>query len=160
MAVITVRFVASPSFVGSAIRWATNSIFQHTEFGTPQGTWIGAHAGSGIEERPANYGNYPTEYLYEIPCTDPQLSNLLTWARAKCGQTPYNYKDIAGLLFHARKLTSPQRMICSQFCTEGLLETFGPKRVLNVQADYAYLITPETLHLSPIFAGNLKSKRG
>ena len=157
--VIRVRFVASPGFVGSAIRWVTNSLFQHVEFGTPEGTWIGAHAGGGIMERPSDYATETREYVYEVPCTQGQLDDLMKWARAQIG-AKYNYSDILGLLIKNRAWTTPHRFICSQFCTQGLLKVFGAQRVLNVLGDYAYLVTPETLHLSPLFAGNLKRKTG
>lgn len=159
MGKVIVRFIDSRGFVGGAISRLTGSLFSHVEFGTPDGTWIGAHAGSGIQERPANYCNPKREYVYEIPCTAGAQKALLTWARSKIG-TKYNYADIAGLLFQARGLTSPTRMICSEFVTQALLEVFGAAKVLNVLDCWTYRITPETLHLSPIFVGNLKKKVG
>lgn len=152
MAVIRIRFVASKGFVGSAIRWVTNSLFQHVEFGTPEGNWIGAHSDGGIQERWANYAVEDLQYVYEIPCTDSQLHTLMAWARSKIG-TKYNLLDILGLLIKNRTLHTPNRFICSQFCTEGLLMIFGAGRVLNVLPEYAYLVTPETLHLSPLLVG-------
>lgn len=152
MAVIRIRFVASKGFVGSSIRWVTNSLWQHVEFGTPEGTWIGAHADRGIAEREANYAVETLEYVYEVPCTDAQLRQLMAWCRSKIG-IKYNALDILGLLIKNRTLHSPGRFICSQFCTEGLLMIFGPRAVLNVLPEYAYLVTPEMLHLSPLFVG-------
>lgn len=149
---IRVRFVANDTFVSKAIRRLTGSLFSHVEFGTPQGTWIGALAGSGIQERPADYCRPSLAYVYEIPCTQAQQHLALKRMRARIG-TKYNYSDIVGLLFQARRMTSPSRLICSQFCTEGLLYVFGAQRVLNVQPEWAYRITPETLHLSPVFVG-------
>jgi hypothetical protein len=35
---------------------------------------------------------------------------------------------------------------------------YGAAKVLNVLGDYAYLVTPETLHLSPLFVGRLTKK--
>lgn len=161
MASIRIRFVAGAGFVGRAIRWVTNSLFQHVEFGTPDGTWIGAHAGGGIQERAANYdgGSYSREYVYEIPATDEQVKHLMMWARAQVG-TEYNYADIVGLLVKHRAWTTPHRLICSQFCTLGLLEIFGAAKVLNVLGEYAYLVTPEMLHLSPLLVGRLVKKVG
>lgn len=78
---------------------------------------------------------------------------MLGWARAKIG-VRYNVLDIIGLMFQVRGLRSPGRMICSQFCVDGLLRVFGAGRVLNVLGDWTYRITPETLHLSPIFVGH------
>ena len=156
---IRVRFVAGGGFVGGSIRWVTNSLFQHVEFGTPENTWIGAHAQGGILERPADYAQYARQYVYDVPCTESQLEQLMIWARKQIG-IKYNYSDIVGLLIRKRKWTTPNRFICSQFCTLGLLEIFGAPRVLNVLGDYAYLVTPETLHLSPLFVGRLVTKKG
>jgi hypothetical protein len=155
---IRIRFVASKSFIGEAIRKVTGSLFEHVEFGTPEGTWIGAHAGAGVQERPANYALESREYIYDIPCTLEQQMKLLTWARSKIG-IKYNYWDIIGLLFQNRSLQSPQRYICSEFCTEGLLRVFGASKILNVLIDWTYRITPETLHLSPILVGHLTSRK-
>jgi hypothetical protein len=153
--VVRVRFIACGGFVSRAILWMTNSLWSHVEFGTPEGMWLGAHAGSGIQERPADYCKPRLERVYEIPCTDEQLEELLRWARSQIG-VEYNYRDIVGLMVKNRTLNSPKRFICSQFCTQGLLRVFGAKRVLNVMSRYAYLVTPEMLHLSPLFVGRLK----
>jgi hypothetical protein len=72
----------------------------------------------------------------------------------------YDVLGIIGLLFQARSLQSPHRAICSQFCTEGLLHIFGASKVLNVLESWTYRITPETLHLSPIFVGQQVRKVG
>lgn len=155
---VRIRFVASPGFIGSSIRWVTNSLFQHVEFGTPEDTWIGAHIEDGIQERAADYCKPATEYVYEIPCSLKGRDGLLKWARARIG-TKYNTADIIGLLFKNRAIHSPNRFICSQFCADGLLYTFGAGKVLNVRPEYTYLITPETLHLSPLLVGNLVHKK-
>ena len=154
MGVVRLRFVQGKGLVSSAIARVTGSLFSHVEFGTPEGTWIGAHIEDGIRERSADYCVEAREYVYEIPCTDAQERKALSWMRSKIG-TRYNTLDIVGLLFQHRSMQTPGRMICSQFCTAGLLEIFGPTQVLNVQAQWAYRITPETLHLSPIFVGHL-----
>lgn len=156
---IRVRFVAGPGFVGASIRRLTGSLFQHVEFGTPEGTWIGAHIGGGIEERPANYGNYTREYVYDIPCTQAEADAALAEMRARVG-TKYNVLDIVGLMFQARSLTSPHRLICSQFFADVMLRIFGPRRFLNVEAGWTYRITPETGHLTPLLAGHLVSRKG
>lgn len=159
MASIRVRFITQDGFISAAIRKMTGSLFSHCEFGTPEGTWIGAHLGDGIQERPANYCTPSREYVYEIPCTDEQAANALAWMRSKIG-TKYNTLDIVGLMLQARSLQSPQRYICSEFCTEGLLVAFGSAKVLNVLNSWAYRITPEMLHLSPIFVGRRVKAKG
>lgn len=159
MSSVRVRFILGRGFISWAIARVTGSQFSHVEFGTPEGTWIGAHASGGVQERPADYCKPVREYVYEIPCNGFEEYRALTWMRAKIG-TKYNIPDIIGLLFQVRALTSPNRLICSEFCALGLLSFFGAHRVLNVQDGWAYRVTPETLHLSPIFVGNLVKKVG
>ena len=151
MACITIRFIEDRGFVSRAIAQVTNSLFSHVEFGTPEGTWIGAHAGRGVQERDANYCYPIREYIYDLPCTEAQSDAVLKYARGAIG-CPYNYRDILGLLFHARRLTTPSRVICSQFVMDTLL-SIGVKP-LNVLPGYTHLITPETLHLSPLLIGH------
>lgn len=159
MPVIRIRFIASRGFVGEAIRWVTHSLFQHVEFGTSAGTWVGAHAGIGVRELPPDWCHPYREFIYEIPCTQQELDELMAWCAFRIG-TKYNYWDIVGMLIRKRQWTSPHRLICSQFCLQGLLEVFGAPRVLNVLSEYAYLISPETLHLSPIFVGRQVKRMG
>lgn len=157
--VIRVRFIRGNGFVSDAIARLTGSLFSHVEFGTPEGTWIGAHIGGGIQERPADYCKPRLEYVYEIPCTPEQQADALAWMRSRIG-TKYNVTDIAGLALQMRSLRNPHQYICSQFCCEGLLRFFGAAAVLNVLPEWAYRVTPEMLHLSPIFVGRLIRKVG
>lgn len=154
-----IRFVNSPGFVGSSIDWATNSLFDHTEIGNNEDGgidsatgWIGAHAGSGVENRALDYLAPSRERRYAVPVTDDQHARILAFAKSKIG-TPYDYADIAGLLFHDRKINSIHKLICSMFgiqCAQA-----GDLQMLNVLPEFTYLITPETLHLSPVLIGNL-----
>jgi hypothetical protein len=158
MARIIVRFVRADGFVSGAIAEITNSFFSHAEFGIENlaqeiVAWLGAHAGTGIEKYAPNYAKEKLEYRYGVPCTDAQYQTWLKWAESQIGKK-YNYADIAGLLFHDRKLNNAKEDICSEFVTLGLEQVF-PGKVLNALAEYAYLVTPETLHLSPLFVGNL-----
>lgn len=155
--VIRVRFIRGKGFISDAIAHLTGSLFSHVEFGTPEGTWIGAHIGGGIQERAADYCKPRLEYVYEIPCTAKQHKEALAWMRSRIG-TKYNVADIVGLALQVRSLRSPNRYICSQFCCEGLLHFFCAAVVLNVLPQWAYRITPETLHLSPIFVGRRVKK--
>lgn len=159
MASIRVRFITADGVVSAAIRKITGSLFSHVEFGTPEGTWIGAHIEDGIQERAADYCSPTREYVYEIPTTEAVQVLALGWMRSQIGKK-YNTLDIVGLMLQARSVRSMNRYICSQFCTEGLLQAFGAERVLNVLASWDYRITPETLHLSPIFVGRRVKAKG
>lgn len=147
---VIVRFGKGNGGISKAISRVTGSLFSHVEFGTSRGTWIGAHWEDGIQERPANYWTTSLERVYNIPCSLEDQVKLEKWMADHIGNQ-YNLVDIAGLLVQNRQWTTPKRFICSQFVADGLLMLFGPARVLNCQNDWTYRITPETLHLSPIF---------
>ncbi len=145
-----IRFINNDGFVARGISWVTNSLWDHAEIMTDASTYIGAHAGSGVQERPANYCQPTRERRYAIPCTKAQLSAIMTSARADIG-TQYNYLDIVGLLLRQRKLTTPGRVICSQWVFEKAL--VGGIQMLNVLPGFSHLVTPESLHLSPLLIG-------
>lgn len=155
---VTVRFIANHTFLSWSIRRLTGSLFSHVELGAPEGTWIGALA-DGIKERPANYCDPFREYVYNIPCTAQEQAFFLSEARAKVG-TPYNKMDIVGLALGMRRVVGKNGEICSWFGLQTLIDTFGAARVLNVLPGWEYRVTPETLHLSPIFVGRLKKRVG
>jgi len=149
------RFINGAGFVSAAIDWATNSLWDHTEgafmvesnFVTG---WIGAHDKGGVEERPLDYCRPTRERRYRLELTAEQYTKMRAFAKAKIG-TPYNFADILGLLVHERHIESAHREICSQFQID--LCDAGGIWLLNVEPEYNYLITPETLHLSPVLRG-------
>lgn len=148
MASLIVRFVDAPGLITSAIDFAENGIWPHVEIGTPEQTWIGAHAPGGVQERPYDYCTAKRERRYGIPCSDQQLASLLTSARKAIG-TPYDYLDIAGLLFHLPRLFDNHRLICSWFVFREAWQV--GIRLANLQPEYGHLITPDSLHLSAAF---------
>lgn len=150
MAVFRVRFIAEADAVSWAIRVATFSEFSHVEIvSEDQRAYIGARALTGIHERPADYCKPSFERRYAIPVTDEQLRRGMAYASSKIG-TRYNYADIAGLFLH-RNITTKGRAICSQFVFNAF-EAMGVYP-LNVLAAYDFRVTPDTLHLSPMFIG-------
>lgn len=151
MAHLGFRFINSSDLIGKGIDWVTNSLWDHVEIQTPEGTYIGAHAGSGIQERPADYCKPTRERRYAIPCTDEQLATILASARKDIG-IPYDYLDILGLLFHDRKLHADSREICSEWTIQKAMD--GAIWMLNVQREFTHLVTPEMLHLSPLLRGH------
>ena len=150
MASLLIRFVTQGGFVSEAIREVTFSEFSHVEIGTETGTWIGAHYDGGVQERPANYYTATLERRYAIPMTDEQYAAAMAYARQKIG-TPYSFADIAELLFHVDRGTDDNGLICSWFVFMVLLA--GGIQALNVLPGYANKVTPDSLHLSPIFIG-------
>jgi hypothetical protein len=92
---IRIRFVAGGGFVGDSIRWVTNSLFQHVEFGTPEGTWIGAHAGAGSRSGLRTMRSYDREFVYDVPATDSQRSAADDLG-AQADRDQYNYSTFSG----------------------------------------------------------------
>lgn len=153
MARIRVRFIRGIGVPSGVIAGLTGSLFSHVEFGTPEGTWIGAHIVGGVQERAADYCKPKLEYVYDVPCTDAQLADHLRWMRSQVG-SKYDVTDIIGLALQVRKLHRMHEYICSEFYARGMLRIFGASRFLNVQDAWAYRITPETGHLSPLLVGH------
>jgi len=147
---LVIRFIDEPDWVSRAITWTTNSLWCHTEALNRAGTgWTGAHAGPGVETRALNWCKPLRERRYAIPVSAKDYSAAHDFLESQLG-IYYDYRDIFGLLIHKR-VWSPQRVICSQLMTE-FMQHAG-LQPLNVLPQFSALITPETLHLSPIFIG-------
>jgi len=148
---LVIRFIDEPGIVARLISGWTDSLFCHTEGLSRDGkSWVGAHAGTGVEGRPLDWSKPTFERVYSIPVTDEQYELAMRFMESKIG-TPYGYEDIVGLLIHRRIGLSEHEVICSAFMTLWLMA--AGLRPLNVLEEYAALITPETLHLSPLFIG-------
>jgi len=74
----------------------------------------------------------------------------MTWLESKLG-APYDYADIVGLAIHKRIGASDHEAICSAVMIDLMMK--AALEPLNCLEGYDYLITPETLHLSPVFIG-------
>src|SRR5487761_1745718 len=120
MAYFKLRFINNPGLVGKLIDWETNSLMDHVEIETGAGTWIGAHADGGVEERPADYCKPTWERRYSIPCSQTQADLAMAYARSKIG-TPYAFEDIFGLALHNRNLGGKHAEICSMFALTAAL---------------------------------------
>ena len=170
MSNLGIRYINGSDFIAKGIDWVTDSLWDHAEFwfdaeamavvlailtkhgmstdGLPaEGGYLGAHAGSGIQFRPLDYCIPTRERRYKLACMDAQFESLVVSAFGKRG-TQYNYLGILGILTRLRKLSSNVREFCSEFCFD---ETFKVKIfMLNALDEYRNLITPESLHESPL----------
>ncbi|MDE2101613.1 MAG: hypothetical protein KGL39_30485 [Patescibacteria group bacterium] len=147
---LIIRFINSPGIISTLIDWETDSLFCHTEALSRDGQhWIGAHAGTGVQARPLDWTTTTRDYRYALEVTEEQYEAAMAFLESKIG-TPYDYLDIVGLLFKFR-VHDPKQLICSAFMMEFLAA--AGIQPLNCLPDFDYLITPETLHLSPIFIG-------
>lgn len=153
MPVLTIRFINSSDLISRAITGETFSYICHTEGLNEAGdAWVGAHAFTGVQERALDWADNGLiwERRYAIPVTQAQYDAAMVYMRASIG-VKYNYRGIVGLLLHNRKWNDTERMDCSQFMFRWLLA--GGKESLNVLDSSAWLVTPETLHLSPLLIG-------
>lgn len=144
-----IRFITEDDFISNAIRFVTFSEWSHVEIITETGTYLGAHADGGIQERPADYAKVSKERRYEVPVTDEQYDRMMAFAYSKIG-TPYNFATCAGM-FLRKNFSTKGSEICSMFVFDVLVEAgiFW----LNVQPGYTNLVTPEMLHLAPALIG-------
>ncbi len=149
---LIVRFVTEKDFISTGIRWVTYSDFSHVELGLPDGTWLGAHASGGVQIRLANYMIPSLERVYALPVSDLAYAQGLDYAKSKIGTT-YSVSDIGRIFFRSHATKSPHGLICSWFVID-TLNTAG-LYPLNVLANYNFKITPDMLHLSPIFRGKM-----
>jgi hypothetical protein len=154
MPYLETRFIFDDDLVSKLIGWTTDSLWCHTEGKSRDGeSWVGAHAGSGVQARPLDYCKPIREKRYQVPVTDKQYELAMNWQESKIG-IPYGYKDILGLLLHARIGISDHELICSAFEIERYMNAgIYP---LNCQLAFAPLITPETFHLAPMFINNCR----
>lgn len=159
MAVLGCRFIRGAGFESAGVAWWTNSSLSHFEYRWKGGGWIGAHPDGGIQPRPMNYCKVELELYYELECSDSNLDEFYEWAGKDIG-IKYDLTDIAGLLFHDHKLHRSGMEICSEWGFQGLNLPFWPwsKPILNVLPDRSYLVTPDMLHLAPVFIGRLKHR--
>lgn len=160
MKYVIIRLINSAGFVAGAIDWVTDSPYcDHAEIGVAKDptdphseilSYIGAHAGDGVQDRPANYCTPTREQRYAVGVPDAQYDKIMAAFRSKIG-TKYNYLDIFGLEFRDRHLNSPDRTICSQLVVWGCGE--GDLWLLNLEPDLDYLATPRDIHISPVLRG-------
>jgi hypothetical protein len=152
MPYLETRFIFDSDLVSRLIGWQTDSLWCHTEGLSRDGkSWVGAHAGSGVQARPLDYCKPLRERRYRVPVTEEQYERAMKFQESKIG-TPYNLIDIIGLALHKRIGASEHEMICSAFEIERYM--YAGIYPLNCLEGFAYLVTPETLHLSPIFIGH------
>lgn len=150
MSALVIRFIDEADWVSRAITWTTNSLWCHCEALSSDGhAWIGAHTGTGVDRRPLDWCKPIRERRYAVPVSEKASQAAHNFLDSKIG-VQYNYLDILGLALHKRTW-SPGRDICSQLMIE-FMQAAG-LMPLNVLPQYDALITPETLHLSPLFIG-------
>lgn len=154
MKTFTLRFIATAGFTSEAIKFVEGtSYIDHAEALNRTSTgYIGAHAGIGVQDLPLDWAKgIVWERRYAIPVTDEQYEAIMGFLESKIG-TRYDYADILGILFHDRRIDNPRRVMCSALQYEALCT--GGLAALNVLKEFAHLVTPETLHLSPLLIGH------
>lgn len=117
--------------------------------------YVGAHAKGGVAAYDDSYyvgGNTITRFReYELDVTEEQFADLITFIKKRFGR-PYDFLDIFGIMLH-RPWHESNDFICSAFVAAALYHI--AIYALNVRGGFLYKITPEILHLSPIWRGRL-----
>lgn len=150
MPFLTIRFIYEPGIISKLIGWQTDSLWCHTEGLSRDGkSWIGAHAGTGVQARPLDWCKPTREAVYAVPVSQGEYERAMTFLESKLGE-PYNYESILGLALHVR-LTASGTTDCSALMLAYLMQ--GGHFPLNCLEGFEYLISPEVLHLSSIFIG-------
>lgn len=155
MAAIVQRYLATRGFISQAIKYVEGvSSIDHVECLNRKGDgWIGAHARIGVQDLPLNWADASGivwERRYSLGVTDAQYELIMGFLEANIG-AKYDYADILGILFHDRQIEDAKRIMCSALQYEAMWT--GGVQMLNVLAQFAHLVTPETLHLSPLLIG-------
>jgi hypothetical protein len=150
--ILTIRFIGAYDITSKLIEWSTNSLWCHTEALSRDGsTWIGAHAFTGVQARPLDWCKTTVRVAtYAVVVSDTDYERSMTWLEHRIG-TKYDYTGVFGLAVHKRINGDAPRVDCSMLML-GYLMLAG-LQPLNCLESYAYLVTPETLHLSPLFIG-------
>lgn len=150
---LVLRFINSSGFISEAIDFVEGGAgeFDHTEcLDVATNEWIGAHSDGGFQRRPYDYCKPIRERRYALPCTQEQYDAGMEYLNSKIG-APYDFIDIAGILLH-KDYSNPARLICSWAMFSYIFSALG-ELPLNVLPENAHKVTPETLHLSPLFIG-------
>lgn len=151
---IKIRFITEKDPIAGAIRFITHApktAPSHAEFELSDGTFLGAHAGGGVQIRKPDYTKTSWDRRYAIPVAQKQYDDVMAFAHAQIGK-PYDFSDIVGILLD-QNWHCTSKWICSELVLASLLN--GGVEFLNVQAGYCHRIDPDRLHLSPLLIGTL-----
>lgn len=152
------RFLAKHALAGIAIRWDTDSLFEHVESGVLKDPsdwrsvtgWFGAHANGGVKIRPVDYCNPFRDYRYAVRVTQDQYRAANGYAHRMVG-TGYDLLDIGGLGLRLRWMHSRHKVICSRLMFQ-MADAAGIQ-TLNIARPYSYLVTPDIFHFEPFLRG-------
>ncbi len=148
------RFISTKGLVSDAIKRVEGiSYIDHVEaMNRSRDKWIGAHAGIGVQAMPLDWAKGVVwERQYSLTVSELQYESIQIYLESKIG-VKYDSQAILGILFKDRKQDSSDRVICSALQYAALWS--GNVMALNVLPQFAHLVTPETLHLSPLLIGN------
>jgi hypothetical protein len=117
---IILRFVHHRIIGSDLIDFQTLGKYSHVEALTPEGTYIGAHADTGVESRPMNYdaGTFDREKFLLLPADPGMSEKFYHYLRAVIGE-PYDFGAIATFVAHF-DIHQKHRVICSALQTLAL----------------------------------------
>jgi uncharacterized protein YycO len=143
MPLITLQFVTTSGISSALIRWGTWSDYSHVDCVLKDGRLLGAHLGSGVAIRPANYEKFSKVARYISPVTNQQEQDIYKFLFAQIGK-PYDWRSIVGFTVK-RDWKAPD----SWFCSELIAAAFDAADLPLIRGE-VNRVTPRDLTLSPL----------
>ena len=154
MNTIDLQFCSFRSLAGAIVQWGTHGSVCHASLVLPSGDLLDAQNQAGLGGAPAGLQVRPASYTREsggynicrvsLPTT-PEIANAAyKWAMSLVGE---NYDVLAdiGIAFN-EDWSSPDRAICSGFCSGVLTQPSPPFLKYPLAKDW-HIVTPEELLL-------------
>lgn len=142
---IRLRFVTANDLVSDSIRFAEDFPYSHVEAVTPWGTYLGAHAGGGVLDRPSDYdkGRFTAEKFVTLSDAPPASeTSFYFYLKGKIG-TPYDYEAILGFVSRL-DLHTTGKVICSALQAMALRQC---RYFANPLAVHSHEVSPRDLAL-------------
>ena len=110
---IILRFVNHRIIGSYLIDFQSMGRYSHVEALTPEKTYIGAHADTGVQARPMGYdaGTFDREKFLLLPAVSDISAKFYHYLKAVIGE-PYDFGAIAGFVAHF-DIHQKHRVICS-----------------------------------------------
>jgi hypothetical protein len=114
---IRLRFVHGRDPESDAIIFDTGGLFSHVECVTPDGKYLGAHSGTGVQARPSDYdrGTFDRELFVDLPADAAMTAAFYAYAGKHVGE-PYDFAAILGFAFRLNE-HDKGKVICSALMT-------------------------------------------
>lgn len=145
MAALNLRFVSGNNLIARAIKWwEGEDAWNHVEVVMPDGRYLGARWGTGVDYAEPGYDLAPhvVEEFLHLPLTAAELDAALAFAVSRVGWG-YDWRGDAGFVARAN-WTMPGRLFCSRYVQQISVAAGHPL----VRIAHDWKVRPATLHTS------------